>query len=161
MSLWITKAFGLNPSTPFFPWPNVSRAMVMWPPCRKMTDWLTDLSLNRQEHKCPSPAKGRAPPLAMNGMFCKRCGVGKIYRHYGVGHGSLPCWPLFFYISHMTHDMWHMTCYRLWEVLLLKIIYMFSKANYLRKTCYNSCICIYIMRNIRVIACAFLFEQTP
>ena len=28
-------------------------------------------------------------------MFCKRCGVGKISKHYGVGHGSVPCWPLF------------------------------------------------------------------
>ena len=31
----------------------------------------------------------------MNGMFCKRCGVGKISKHYGVGHGSVPCRPLF------------------------------------------------------------------
>ena len=29
--------------------------------------------------------------------FCvsKCCGVGKISKHYGVGHGSVPCWPLF------------------------------------------------------------------
>ena len=28
-------------------------------------------------------------------MFCKRCGVAKISEHYGVGHGSVPCRPLF------------------------------------------------------------------
>ena len=48
------------------------------------------------QQTCPSPAEGRAPPLAMNGMFCKRCGVGLISKHYGVGHGSVPCRPLFF-----------------------------------------------------------------
>ena len=31
----------------------------------------------------------------MNVMFCKRCGVGKISKHYRVGHGSVPCRPLF------------------------------------------------------------------
>ena len=31
----------------------------------------------------------------MNNMLCKRCGVGKISKHYGVGHGSVKCWPLF------------------------------------------------------------------
>ena len=27
-------------------------------------------------------------------MFFKRCGVGKVSKHYGVGHGSVPYWPL-------------------------------------------------------------------
>ena len=31
----------------------------------------------------------------MNGMFSKRCGVGKISKRYRVGHGSVPCRPLF------------------------------------------------------------------
>ena len=31
----------------------------------------------------------------MNDMFCKRCGVGKISKYHGVGHGSVPCRPLF------------------------------------------------------------------
>ena len=30
-------------------------------------------------------------------MFCKSCGVGKISKHYGMGHGSMPCQPLFFF----------------------------------------------------------------
>ena len=37
-----------------------------------------------------------APPWAINGMFCKCCGVGKISKHYGVGHGSVPFRPLFY-----------------------------------------------------------------
>ena len=28
-------------------------------------------------------------------MFSKRCGIGKISKHYAVGHGSVPCRPLF------------------------------------------------------------------
>ena len=36
----------------------------------------------------------------MNGMFWKRCGVGKIYKHYGVGHGTVPYRPLFLLFSH-------------------------------------------------------------
>ena len=32
---------------------------------------------------------------AMSGMFCKRCGVEKISKHYRVGHWSAPCRPLF------------------------------------------------------------------
>ena len=31
----------------------------------------------------------------MNCMFCKRCGVCKVSKHYGVGHGSVPFRPLF------------------------------------------------------------------
>ena len=31
----------------------------------------------------------------MNGMLCKRCGVGKKSKHHGVGHGSVPCRPMF------------------------------------------------------------------
>ena len=31
---------------------------------------------------------------AMNGMFCKRCEVGRINNHYGVSHCSVPCRPL-------------------------------------------------------------------
>ena len=43
------------------------------------------LLLNRQKQTCPSSAKGRAPPQAMNSMFCKRCGVGQISKQYRVG----------------------------------------------------------------------------
>ena len=32
----------------------------------------------------------------MNAMFCKRYGLGKISKHYGVDHGSVPCRPLFY-----------------------------------------------------------------
>ena len=32
---------------------------------------------------------------AMKAIFCKRCGVGKISKQNGVGHGSVPCRPLF------------------------------------------------------------------
>ena len=46
---------------PFYHGPDVSRAMVMWPPCWKVTDSLI-ISLNWQEQTCPSPAEGRAPP---------------------------------------------------------------------------------------------------
>ena len=60
------------------------RAMVITPPIQDLT-----------EKPFLSPAEGRASPWAMNGMFCKRCGVGKIYKHYGVGPGSVPCRPLF------------------------------------------------------------------
>ena len=56
----------------------------MWPPFWSVTHSLID-SLNRREKTCPSPEKGRAPPQAINYMFCKRCGVGKIYNHYGDG----------------------------------------------------------------------------
>ena len=37
----------------------------------------------------------------MNVMFCKRCGVGKISKHYEVGHGSVPCRPLFLFKSYV------------------------------------------------------------
>ena len=37
----------------------------------------------------------------MNGMFWKPCGVGEISKHYGMGHGSVPCRPLFSLFSHL------------------------------------------------------------
>ena len=42
----------------FYHCPNVSRAMVMWPPIRNVMR----ISLNRQEQTSPSPAEGRATP---------------------------------------------------------------------------------------------------
>ena len=30
----------------------------------------------------------------MNNMLHKRCGVGKVFKHYRLGHGSVPCRPL-------------------------------------------------------------------
>ena len=42
----------------FYHGPNISRAMVMWPPCWGVTD-----SLNEQTRiNMSKPAKGRAPP---------------------------------------------------------------------------------------------------
>ena len=37
-------------------------------------------------------------PLPANGMFCKRCGVAKMSKQLGVGHGSVPCRPLFSHV---------------------------------------------------------------
>ena len=62
------------------------------------------VQINRQEQTCSSPAEGRALPKTMNrSMFCKHGGVGKISKHYGVGHGSVPCRPLFFFFSSSTY----------------------------------------------------------
>ena len=47
--------------TYFYHGPDISRAMVTWPPCRGVTDSLT-ISLNRQGQTCPIPAEGQAPP---------------------------------------------------------------------------------------------------
>ena len=33
--------------------------------------------------------------MSKPGMFCKRCGVGNISKHKGVGHRSVPCRLLF------------------------------------------------------------------
>ena len=38
----------------------------------------------------------------MTGMFCKRFGVGKASKHYGVGHGAVPCRPLFVFFVYST-----------------------------------------------------------
>ena len=48
-------------------------------------------------------------------IVCKHYGVGKIPRHYRVGHGSVPCRPLFFYV---------LNC-RLGPCLLTGTIYIF------------------------------------
>ena len=71
----------------FYHGPDGSRATVMWPPIQDVTDWY----FHRTDKNKHVPAR----PKAMNGMSCKRCGVGKISKHYGVGHGSVPCRPLF------------------------------------------------------------------
>ena len=78
----------------FYHGPNVSRAMVMWPPCWRVTDSLIIIEQTRTNMS----QSGRRPGTAMNamkGMVCKRCGVGKISKDYGVGHGSVPCRPSF------------------------------------------------------------------
>ena len=67
---------------------------------------LTDsaFQITIQEQTCPSPAEGQAPPQAMNGaIFCKLGGVGKTSKHYGVGHGSVPCWSLFLIYFAINH----------------------------------------------------------
>ena len=78
----------------FYYGPDVSRAMVMWPPCWKVTDHLIEQTrTNMSQH-------GQRLGTAMSvikGMFWKLCGVGKIFKHYGVSHGSVPCRPLGFF----------------------------------------------------------------
>ena len=59
--VWLEDAGGIGRDAKygFYHGPDVSRAMVMWPPCWKMTD---NHSMNRPEQTYPSPAEGRAPP---------------------------------------------------------------------------------------------------
>ena len=46
----------------FYHGPTVSRTMIMRPPIQGVSNLLTE--------QTSQPAKGRAPPQAMNGMFC-------------------------------------------------------------------------------------------
>ena len=62
------KDTGVNQYMFFYHGSNDSRAMVMAPPVNAVTEYK---------------------------YVCKHCGVGKISRHYGVGHGSMPGRPLF------------------------------------------------------------------
>ena len=50
-------------------------------------------------------------------MVCNCSLVGKISRHYGVGHGSVPCWSLFFVLC-MSDNSNHPN-----------VIYMFGKPS--------------------------------
>ena len=47
------------------------------------------------DHLTEQTRTNTSQPWAMNGMFCKRCGIGEISKHYEVGHGSVPYRPLF------------------------------------------------------------------
>ena len=71
---------------------NASRAMVMWPPFWKVTD----SPFNEQTRTNMSQPRRRPGTAAGDDQHVlQRCGVGNISKHYGVGHGSVPCRPLF------------------------------------------------------------------
>ena len=58
--------------------------------------WLTNWSSDWTAENKHVPARWKAEHReAMSGMFCKRCGVEKISKHYRVVHWSVPCRPLF------------------------------------------------------------------
>ena len=59
--------------------PVVSWSMVMAPPFTELTNHLTSQTTKD-----------------ISVMACKHCGGGKISRHYGVGHRSVPCRPLLY-----------------------------------------------------------------
>ena len=58
---------------------EVSLSMVMAPPFKEVTA----LYITEQTR------------INMSAMVCTHFGVVKISRHYGAGHGSVPCRPLF------------------------------------------------------------------
>ena len=81
--------------SPFHVRIKVSSALTMAPTLVQIWSW-------RHPKRCHYPTEQTR--INKSSTFCKHCEVGKISRHYGVGHGCVPCWPYF----HVKSKVWRL-----------------------------------------------------